>query len=200
MEKSENGMAVLSMTAAAKRRKRYAVTIVDDYIVLLAWQFLRNDFKNRFMNGNFKTPPFRAVFARVIEHAVFAEQIQRATLLIMSSSNMTLISNKIPIWKTSSVAVASYLAAIVILTIFTKADEYWTELFATSRFRTGFILYSFPFLAVGALFVAVGDWAPSRNALIILRRAILAVCLLAFIAACFFMVVFGFGFDWKMSI
>lgn len=113
---------------------------------------------------------------------------------------MNLTANKIPIWKTGSLAIASYLLAILILTFFTKSEGYWTELFATPRFRTGFVLYSCPFIVVCAIYMAVGAWKPSRVVLVVVRRAILSICLLAFIAACFFMIVFGFGFDWKMSI
>ena len=92
------------------------------------------------------------------------------------------------------------MSAILIVTIVAKSDGYWSELFATPRFRTGFFIYSFPFVLVGAVLVAVGRWVPNHTDFVVLRRAILGVCLLGFAVACFFMVIFGLEFDWKLSI
>lgn len=93
----------------------------------------------------------------------------------------------------------AYLLALVILGASVKAANFWDELFATPRFRTGFIFYSLPFLLVGALLVAVGRWLPSRAPLIVVRRVLIGLSILVLVLAVCLMNVFGSCFDFKLS-
>lgn len=108
-------------------------------------------------------------------------------------------ANRISTWRTVSLTAALYAAAILILTLFTKTDEFWAELCKTPGANTGFILHSFPFVAVWVVFAAIGGWVPNRAGLVVFRRSIVAACVLALIVACLLMIAFGFGFDWKLS-
>ena len=106
---------------------------------------------------------------------------------------------KIPIWKAGGLAIIAYLLALVTLHSSVKSPEFWSEMFATPRFRTGFIFYSFPFLAIGAVLIAVGIWVPSRTSFVITRRVIVGLSVFALILAVGLMNVFGSGFDFKLS-
>lgn len=93
----------------------------------------------------------------------------------------------------------AYLVALVALSAATKSDEFWSQLFATPRFRAGFLFYSSPFFIVGAALIAVGTWTPSRTPFVIARRVFVGLCVVALILAGLLMNVFGLGFDWKLS-
>jgi hypothetical protein len=108
-------------------------------------------------------------------------------------------SAKIPIWKAGGIAMVAYLLALVTLGASVKAANFWGELFATPRFRTGFAFYSLPFFLVGAVLIAVGRWLPSRVPLIITRRVVVGLSIFVLILAVGLMNVFGSGFDFKLS-
>jgi hypothetical protein len=112
---------------------------------------------------------------------------------------MNMTSVKIPIWKAGGIAMVAYLLALVTLGASVKAANFWGELFATPRFRTGFVFYSLPFFLVGAVLIAVGRWLPSRAPLIITRRVVVGLSILVLILAVGLMNVFGSGFDFKLS-
>jgi hypothetical protein len=108
-------------------------------------------------------------------------------------------SAKIPIWKAGGIAMIAYLLALVTLNSSVKSPEFWSEMFATPRFRTGFIFYSFPFLVVGVVLIAVGRWIPNQTYFVITRRVIVGLSIFALILAVGLMNVFGSGFDFKLS-
>ncbi len=109
-------------------------------------------------------------------------------------------STRIPIWKAVGVAIIAYLLALVILSASVKSDDFWGMLFVTPRFRTGFIIYSMPFLLVGMVLIVVGRWMPSKISFVIARRVLIGLCVLALLVAIGLMNVFGSCFDFKLSI
>ena len=108
-------------------------------------------------------------------------------------------SDKIPIWKAGGIAMVAYLLALVTLGTSVKASNFWGELFATPRFRTGFVCYSLPFFLIGAVLIAAGSWLPSRALLIVTRRVVVALSILVLILAVGLMNVFGSLFAFKLS-
>ena len=94
----------------------------------------------------------------------------------------------------------AYLLALVILSASVKSDDFWSMLFVTPRFRTGFIIYSMPFPLVGMVLIALGRWMPSKTFFVIVRRVLLGLCVLALLVAIGLMNVFGSCFDFKLSI
>jgi len=115
------------------------------------------------------------------------------------SPEMNMTSAKIPIWKAGGIAMVAYLLALVTLGTSVNAANFWGELFATPRFRAGFVFYSLPFFLVGAVLIAVGRWLPSRAPLIITRRVVVGLSISVLILAVGLMNVFGSGFDFKLS-
>ena len=109
-------------------------------------------------------------------------------------------ANRLPIAITGGSALTAYLIALIAVTAVTKANGFWNELFATPRFRDGFVLYSMPFFIVGVVLIAAGCWTPNEESLVIVRRIVIGLCLLALALAGVFMVVFGQAFDGKISI
>jgi hypothetical protein len=112
---------------------------------------------------------------------------------------MNMTSAKIPIWKAGGIAVAAYFLALCVLGSSVKADNYWSEMFATPRFRTGFVFYSLPFFMVGAVLIALGRWLPSRAPLIVTRRILVGLSIVVLMLAVGLMNVFGSGLDFKLS-
>jgi hypothetical protein len=108
-------------------------------------------------------------------------------------------SAKIPIWKAGGIAAIAYLLALVTLNASVRSDEFWSQMFATPRFRSGFIFYSFPFFLIGFVLIAVGRWIPRRASLVITRRVVVGLSILVLILAVGLMNVFGSGFDFKLS-
>ena len=108
-------------------------------------------------------------------------------------------SGRIPIWKAGGIAGIAYLVTLITLNAAAKSHEFWNEMFATPRFRTGFIFYSLPFFIIGVLLIVVGRWVPKQVALVISRRVLvgLSICAL-FFAGCL-RHVFGSCFDFKLS-
>ena len=112
---------------------------------------------------------------------------------------MNMTSAKIPIYKAGGLATIAYLLALVLLNASVKSPEFWSEMFATPRFRTGLILYSALFLAIGIVLVALGRWNPTRTSFVITRRVMLGGSIIALVLAVGLMNVFGSGFDFKLS-
>ena len=108
-------------------------------------------------------------------------------------------SAKIPIWKAGGLAIIAYVLALVMLNASVKSPDFWSEMFATPRFRTGFKLYSALFLAIGIVLVALGRWNPIRTSFVLTRRVILGVAFIALVLAVGLMNVFGSGLDFKLS-
>lgn len=96
-------------------------------------------------------------------------------------------------------AAIAYLLALVILNSTVKSDVFWTEMFTTPRFRTGFIIYSFPFFFIGTLLIAVGRWTPDRTSFVIARTVLVGISILVLVLAIGLMNVFGSGLDFKLS-
>lgn len=111
-----------------------------------------------------------------------------------------MLAVKIPIWKTGGIAIISYLIALVLLTAAAKSDEFWSMLFATPRFRTGFIIYSMPFLLTAIVLISIGRWIPSKTSFVIMRRVMVGLCILVLGLAIGLMKLFGSVFDFKLSI
>lgn len=110
-----------------------------------------------------------------------------------------MISAKIPIWKAGGIAIIAYLLALVTLHLSVKSPEFWSEMFAIPRFRTGFIFYSLPFLVIGVVLIAVGRWSPNRTPFVIARRVVVGLSVMALVLAVGLMNVFGSCFDFKLS-
>ena len=108
-------------------------------------------------------------------------------------------SAKIPIWKAGGLAIIAYLLALVTFNSSVKSPEFWSEMFAIPRFRTGFIFYSSPFLFIGVVLIAVGRWIPIRTSFVITRRVIVGLSIFALILAFGLMNLFGSCFDFKLS-
>lgn len=106
---------------------------------------------------------------------------------------------KIPIWKAGGIAATAYLLALVTLNASVKTDAFWSQMFASPRFRGGFIFYSFPFFFIGIVLTVVGRWLPSRAPLILTRRVIVGLSILVLILAVGLMNAFGSCFDFKLS-
>lgn len=96
-------------------------------------------------------------------------------------------------------AAIAYLLALVILNYTVNSDIFWSEMFTTPRFRTGFIFYSFPFFFIGSLLITVGRWTPVRTSFIIARRVVIGISILVLVLSVGLMNVFGSGFDFKLS-
>lgn len=94
----------------------------------------------------------------------------------------------------------AYLLALVILSASVKSDDFWSMLFVTPSFRTGFIIYSMPFLLFGLVLFIIGRWMPSKISFVIARRVLVGLCVLALLVAIGLMNVFGSCFDFKLSI
>ena len=93
----------------------------------------------------------------------------------------------------------AYMVSLVTLNASTKSEDFWNKLFATPRFRNGFVFYSLPFFVVAAVLIAIGRWTPDRTECVIWRRVILGLCVLTLVLAGLLMNMFGSGFDFKLS-
>ncbi|WP_411825470.1 hypothetical protein [Luteolibacter sp. AS25] len=113
---------------------------------------------------------------------------------------MKSIARRVPVWAMAGITILAYFAALIIATTITQSTDFWSQLFATPRFRTGFIIYSMPFLVIGILLTLLGQWTPHGSLPVMMRRIFVGLSVSALLISCVFLVIFAQGFDWKLSI
>lgn len=94
---------------------------------------------------------------------------------------------------------AVYLMILAVVTVSSRHDDFWQELFGTSRSRSGFIAYSAAFMMPSLAFVLLTGWRPAANPAKAFRVALLLMMLLAMVAAATLLYAFCDSWDWKMS-
>lgn len=106
--------------------------------------------------------------------------------------------SKLSLWVTGGIPLAVYAITLIITTLVTKTPHFWAELFGAQRFRSGFILYSLPFIIIGVLMILIGRLNLKTSRFVVAQLSALILCVLALVLAGVLLIVFATGFDWKM--
>ena len=94
---------------------------------------------------------------------------------------------------------AVYLAILAVLTISSRHNDFWQELFDTSRSRNGFLAYSAAFMMPSLAFVLLAGWRPTAHPARVFRVAILWMMLFTTVASATLLYAYCDSWDWKMS-
>lgn len=113
---------------------------------------------------------------------------------------MNLLCKRLPVWLTGGFALVAWMIALATATVMEGMAGHWGELLTAPRFQTGFLVYSLPFVCLGAVLVGLGRWAPGSGAGVALRLVSVCICFLAFVVAGGFLVTLCDAFVFKLSI
>jgi hypothetical protein len=94
---------------------------------------------------------------------------------------------------------AVYLLILAGITVSTRHDYFWQEMFGAPRSRTGFIAYSMVFVIPSFAFVLLSGWRPVANPARAFQVALLLLVLFAMVAAAILLYAFCDSWAWKMS-